>query len=387
MSSSAPAATAPIDGHCDARFERVRAEFARNFAERGDVGAAVAVVHRGELVVDLWGGHTDETRTVEWQRDSIVNVFSVTKTMTALALLLLIDRGEVDPDAPVATYWPEFGAHGKQDVLVRHVMSHTAGLPGWPQPIEPAVLYDWDAACAALADQPTWWEPGTASGYHSLSQGYLSGEIVRRVTGHSLGQFVAREITGPLGADFHIGTSAAHDARVVDLIPPGGSRPDPSMFPEEEVVARRAFANIRGFQAADSATIAWRRAEIPAANGHGNARSIALAQALVSHRGEVFGRRLLSPTAPDVIFRPQCDNVDKILFQHLRHGIGWGLRCGKLELPSDTACWWDGWGGSLCVNDVGHGFTLAYTTDKMMENLGPDARTTPLWQAVYDIVA
>lgn len=351
------------------------------------MGAAVAVVHRGELVVDLWGGHTDESRTEEWRRDSIVNVFSVTKTMTALAMLVLIDRGEVDPDAPVAAYWPEFAAHGKDGVLVRHVMSHTAGLPAWPDKIDVDVLYDWNAACAALADQPTWWEPGTASGYHGLTQGYLAGEIVRRVTGHTLGQFLAREITGPLGADFHIGTSAAHDTRVVDLIPPVAARPDPADFPEPAAVARRAFGNVRRFRPTDSATIPWRRAEIPAANGHGNARSIALAQALVSHRGEVFGRRLLSPGAVDVIFRVQCDNVDQIMFQHLRHGIGWGLRCGKLELPSDTACWWDGWGGSLCVNDVGHGFTLAYTTNKMVENLAPDARTTPLWQAVYEIVS
>lgn len=376
-----------IDGFCDARFEAVRAEFARNFAERDDVGAAVALVHRGELVVDLWGGHTTEARTDEWRRDSIVNVFSVSKTMTALAMLLLIDRGELDPDAPVARYWPEFAAHGKGDVLVRHVMSHTAGLPAWPEPIDATVLYDWDLACATLADQPTWWTPGNASGYHGLTQGYLSGEIVRRITGASLGLFLAREITGPLGADFHIGTSAAQDRRVVDLIPPTTPRPDPATFPEPAAVARHAFGNVRGFQPTDSASIAWRRAEIPAANGHGNARSLAIAQSLVSHHGEAFGRRLLSPGAADVIFREQCDGIDQVMFQHLRHGIGWGLRCGKLELPSDTACWWDGWGGSLCINDVGHTFTLAYTTNKMVENLVPDARTNPLWQAVYAAVA
>lgn len=376
-----------IDGWCDPRFDEVRREFERNFADRGDVGAAVALVHRGELVVDLWGGHTDETRGTEWQRDSIVNVWSVTKTMTALVMLLLIDRGEIDPDAPVATYWPEFASHGKANVLVRHIMSHTAGLPAWAEPIDRDLLYDWDAACALLADQPTWWEPGTASGYHAITQGFLCGEVVRRVTGYTIGHFLAREITGPLGADVHIGTSAAHDRRVVDLIPPAGAPLDPSIFPDDAVVARRAFGSLRGFHAKDSATVEWRRAEIPAGNGHGNARGLAIAQSLVSHRGEVFGRRLLSPGAPDVIFREQCDGVDLILFQHLRHGIGWGLRCPKLELPSDTACWWDGWGGSLCVNDVGHGFTLAYTTNKMIENFAPDERTTPLWQAVYAAVA
>lgn len=375
---------ADVSGTCDPRFERIRHEFARNFDERGDVGAAVALVHDGELVVDLWGGHVDESRTAPWQRDSIVNVFSVSKTVTALALLLLIDRSELDPDAPVARYWPEFAAHGKGDVLVRHVMSHTAGLPGWPESITPPVLYDWDEACARLIDQPTWWEPGTASGYHGLTQGYLSGELVRRITGVTIGRFVASELAGPLVADVHLGLSAAHDARVVPLIPPVDRPVDPATIEGATDIARRSWVNIRRFRATESATTEWRRAEIPAANVHANARSLAIVQSLVSHRGEAFGRGLLSPGAVDTIFRVQCDGTDLIMNQHLRHGIGWGLSCGKLPLPSDTACWWDGWGGSICINDVGRRFTLAYTTNRMVENPVPDARTTPLWQAVYD---
>jgi CubicO group peptidase (beta-lactamase class C family) len=193
-----------IDGFTAAKFDGLKAAFAANFDAGNEVGASVAVIHQGEVVVDLWGGHTDETRTTEWQRDTLVNVWSSTKTMTALCMLVLVDRGLLDVDAPVAKYWPEFEANGKGNVLVRHIMSHTAGLPGWDEKIDVSVLYDWDKACALLAAQPTWWEPGDGSGYHAVSQGYLCGEVVRRITGKSLGDFFASEIAGPLGADFHI---------------------------------------------------------------------------------------------------------------------------------------------------------------------------------------
>ena len=185
-----------IDGFCSPKFDAVKAAFEANFTQGHDVGASVAVVHRGEVVIDLWGGHTDASKSTEWSRDTIVNVWSTTKTMTALCMLILIDRGQLDPDAPVAKYWPEFEANGKGNVLVRHIMSHTAGLPGWDEPIDASVLFDWDRTCALLAAQPSWWEPGTASGYHAISQGYLCGEVVRRVSGLSLGEFFAREVAG-----------------------------------------------------------------------------------------------------------------------------------------------------------------------------------------------
>src|SRR5438067_12453426 len=165
-----------VQGTCDARFETVRAAFAKNFAVSGDVGASAAVMIDGELVVDLWGGHVDAERTEPWQRDTIVNVFSSTKTMTALCALLLADRGELDLHAPVVRYWPEFAAGGKERIEVRHLLGHTAGLAGWQEPITVETLYDWEQATALLAAQAPWWEPGTASGYHGMTQGYLVGE-------------------------------------------------------------------------------------------------------------------------------------------------------------------------------------------------------------------
>jgi CubicO group peptidase (beta-lactamase class C family) len=211
-----------VQGTCDARFEAVRDAFTGNFASGKDVGASVAVVHDGELVVDLWGGYADEAGTTPWERDTIINVWSTTKTMAALCMLMLVDRGQVDLDAPVATYWPEFAAAGKENVLVRHVLGHTAGLAGWTAPMDAEDLYDWDLAVGRLAEQATLWEPGTASGYHAVTQGFLEGEIVRRVTGSTIGQFFAKEVAGPLGADFHIGTPPECDDRVALVIPPSG---------------------------------------------------------------------------------------------------------------------------------------------------------------------
>ncbi len=217
-----------INGTFDDRFSSVRDAFAANFdpdRTPEEVGASVAITVDGELVVDLWAGTVTGDDGVEkpWDRDTIVNVWSTTKTVSALCMLMLADRGEIDFYSPVAKVWPEFAANGKGDIEIRHVMSHTAGLAGWRDPITVEDLYDWDKVTSLLAAQEPWWEPGTASGYHGLTQGYLEGEIVRRVTGQTIGEFAAKEVTGPLDADFHIGTAAEHDSRVAHVIPPSKS--------------------------------------------------------------------------------------------------------------------------------------------------------------------
>ena len=211
------AVMADIQGSYDDLFTAVPTALAA-LLDDGDAGGSVAVFVDGEPVVDVWGGFADAAREVPWQRDTLVNVYSVTKTMTALCALVLADRGELDLDAPVARYWPEFAAEGKEAVLVRHLLSHTAGLPDWVGPV--AELYDWPAATARLAAQAPLWEPGSAAGYHSLTQGFLVGEVVRRITGRMPGEFFADEIAGPLDADFHMGLSAEHDHRVAPTIPP-----------------------------------------------------------------------------------------------------------------------------------------------------------------------
>lgn len=209
-----------IDGHCDGRFADVATALADEIATGGELGAAIAVDVDGELAVDIWGGYADGAKTREWAKDTIVNVFSSTKNVTALAALILVDRGQLDPFAPVARYWPEFGANGKQDIEVRHVLSHTSGVSGWDAPFTLEDVYDLDDSTSRLARQAPWWPPGSASGYHALTLGHLVGEIVRRITGKTLKQFVREEIAGPLDADFQIGARPQDDHRIAELIPP-----------------------------------------------------------------------------------------------------------------------------------------------------------------------
>ena len=204
-----------IRGRYESGFEPVRDAFAANFDAGLELGASVAVTHDGEPVVDLWAGDASPDGT-PWAEDTIVNVYSTTKTMAAICVLVLVDRGDIDLSAPVAKYWPEFSQNGKENVLVSHVMSHSSGLSGFDPPIEKVEeLYDWVGITERLAAQAPWWEPGTASGYHAVTQGYLQGEIVRRVTGCSIGTFFRDDIAGPLGADFHIGLDPAHYARAL----------------------------------------------------------------------------------------------------------------------------------------------------------------------------
>ncbi|MCB1028032.1 MAG: beta-lactamase family protein, partial [Microthrixaceae bacterium] len=209
-----------IHGTCDDGFEPVRAAMAANFDQGQELGASVSVTLAGKPVVDLWAGDADESGR-PWEADTIVNVYSTTKTMAASVMLMLADRGEIDFDAPVATYWPEFAANGKDGVLIRHVMAHNAGLSGFDPPLAPEDLYDEEAVEHHLAAQTPWWEPGTHSGYHAISQGNLEAGIVRRVTGRSIGTFFRDEVAGPLGADFHIGLPESEDGRVADLVPSG----------------------------------------------------------------------------------------------------------------------------------------------------------------------
>jgi CubicO group peptidase (beta-lactamase class C family) len=373
-----------VHGTCDPRFERVRAAFAGNFDKGLDVGASVAVTLRGEPVVDLWAGARNDAGA-PWERDTIVNVYSTTKTMTALCALILADRGEIDFYAPVAKYWPEFAANGKENVQVRHLMSHTAGLPGWDTPITVEDLYNWDKVTSLLAAQKPWWEPGTASGYHAITQGNLVGEVVRRVSGKSLGQFFKDEVAGPLGADFHIGLDAKEDGRVADLIPPetvaGAMAADPTTIPGR--VFRWPVMN-----ALDSRTRGWRDAEIPAGNGHGNARSIARVHSVLANGGEAWGKRLLSAKGCETIFDEQINGTDLVLGMPRRHGIGFGLNSPATPIgPNRRTCYWGGWGGSLALIDFDARLVVAFAMTKMNSTTTGDMRTVALSQAVYESLA
>lgn len=359
-----------LKGFCDDRFRAVRKRFAANFAAGLEVGASVAVTLDGEPVVDLWAGDRD-TAGSPWLADTIVNVYSTTKTMTALCVLMLADQGLLDLDAPVATYWPEFAANGKQHVLVRHLMSHTAGLSGFDPPIEPAMLYDWDAVCAHLAAQAPWWEPGTASGYHALTQGYLLGEVVRRVTGRTVGTYFREEVAEPLDVDFHIGLPASEDHRVAELVPPTQGR---SMPTGENSIALRTWLSC-ALDASEPATRAWRGAEIPAAGGTGNARAVARAHAALACGGGVGGTRLLSADSVERILEPQSDGTDLVLGMDMRFGMGFGLIGPDTPLShSDRAFFWGGWGGSMAMVDLDHRMSVAYVMNRMGGGAGVDLR-------------
>nr|WP_229698273.1 serine hydrolase domain-containing protein [Wenjunlia tyrosinilytica] len=359
---------------CSDRFSGLRELFAKNLESGADIGASVAVYLDGEPVVDLWGGHLDVQRTRPWERDTITNVWSTTKTMTALAALVLADRGDLDLDAPVYRYWPEFAAAGKESVKVRHLLSHTAGLPNWEKRISVADLYDWDKVTSLLARQAPAWEPGTRSGYHALTFGYLVGEVVRRVTGRTLGTFFAEELARPLGADFHIGLPPEDDHRVAPVISPGGRFGG--------WLARRLGKTVMG--AEQSWTPEWRRAEIPAANGHGNARSVAAVQSVLACAGEARGVRLLSEAGCNRVFEEQSNGKDLVLGMPIRFGIGYALNPLDLPYPvNPRVCFWGGWGGSFVNVDVDARMTVAYVMNRMSGGTMGDERALGLIVAAY----
>jgi CubicO group peptidase (beta-lactamase class C family) len=372
-----------VRGTCDDRFDAVRRALEEQLASGEELGAAVHVDLDGEPVVDLWGGWRDQAQTTPWTEDTISNVWSCTKTVTSLAALVLVERGLLDPYAPVATYWPEFAAAGKEHVEVRHLMSHTSGVSGWDPPFTVEDMYDWDTATARLAAQRPWWEPGTASGYHANDQGHLVGEVVRRITGTPLKQFVAQELAGPLGADLQIGALEQDWGRIADVVPPPPLAIDLGALPPDSPVVRTFTGPVADARKAN--TPGWRRADLGALNGHANARSLARVLSVVSRGGEVDGVRLLSPETIDVVFDEQSNGTDLVLGVPIRWGIGWALPLPALlpYLPTGRLCFWGGWGGSLIVCDLERRLTIAYVMNKMAPGIIGSSRSEAYVRAVY----
>ena len=378
---------AQIEGKCEPRFEAVRGALAQYLDSGEELGASLVVDIDGDLVVDMWGGHCDQARTVPWTERTITNVWSSTKTVTSLAALMLADRDELDVDAPVARYWPEFAAGGKEGVLVRHLMSHSSGVSGLEQPAVVEDLYDWPTATSRMAAQAPWWEPGTASGYHALNYGHLVGEVVRRVSGKTLKQFVAEEIAGPLGADFQIGAAEADWGRIADVVPPPPLPLDfDALGPDSLTV--KTFTG--PFIEADVAnTPAWRRADLGAVNGHGNARSVARVMSVVARGGQAGGVRLLRPETIEKIFTEQINGIDLVLGVPLRFGIGYGLPVPELLpwIPDEKICYWGGWGGSMIIMDTGRRMTISYMMNKMGPGIIGSERSAAYGQAIYEALA
>jgi len=372
------------DGFVQDKFAGAKAAFEANFESGADVGASFCATKDGETVVDLWGGWADAEKTRPWTRDTIVNVYSTTKTMTFLSALIVADRGELDFDAPVAKYWPEFAANGKAEIKVSQLMAHSAGLSGWKEKITKETLYDWEKAVSLLAAQAPLWPPGTQSGYHALTQGYLIGEVIRRITGRTIGTFFREEIAEPLGADFWIGLPASEDGRVADLIPPppGGAIGD-NIQTELQAIT----FNNPGVDVSETRTRAWRGAEIPAGGGTGNARSVAEIHAILANGGVAKGKRFLSEAGFRKALEVQIDGTDLVLGLPARFGMGFGLPSATVPLPNPNTIYWGGYGGSLIVIDMDAHTTFAYVMNKMGNGTLGDTRAFGIMGAMWGALA
>jgi CubicO group peptidase (beta-lactamase class C family) len=369
-----------VSGTCAPAFEPLRDLLAGNLADGSDLGASVAVVHDGELVADLWGGEAGPGQP--WAEDTVVQVWSVGKTMAALTTLVLADRGEIDLDAPVSSYWTDFR---RDDVLVRHLLSHTSGYAGWTEPLDVAGLLDLERSERMLAEQEPWWEPGTASGYHMISYGHLLDGLVRAATGVPLSDQFRSLVAEPLGADFHLGVPEDVLPRCADLVPPTESALDLSALPDGNFLVPTIVNPILDV-ANLCHTPEWRRVSVAGANGHGSARGIARAQSVVSHGGEVGGVRLLSAETLERAFEVQADGPDLVLFVPLTWGIGYGLpnAVSAPAVPPGRVLWWTGWGGSIVVNDLDRRTTVAYAMNRMVDHFTSSERTDAYVRTAFD---
>jgi len=368
-SGMSPSAT-EVHGTVAAGFEAVRTAFARNFADHGEVGASFAVSVGEEMVVDLWGGSTNADRTQPWQRDTIAHLFSTTKGFTALIAHMAIERGLLELDAPVMRYWPEFARCDKERVLVRHVLDHRAGLV-WLSPGRNAWrLLDWEAACERLADSTPVYPPGTRTEYHALSFGYLVGELIRRVTGHTPGAFLAEEIAGPLGVDAWIGLPSALHDRCAEVITPSWVDDEHPLLPGLD----------RGDDLFNSP--AWRSAEIPAVNGHGNARAVATVYGTLAVGGTRNGVRLVDAATVRRMGQRSGAEPGDGGFGDPNWAVGFMPNWGSFG-PSPTAFGHTGFGGSFGMADPEHRVAAAYVMNRMNEGEEYDVRAFALVDATY----
>ncbi|AKS33731.1 serine hydrolase domain-containing protein [Mycolicibacterium goodii] len=394
-----------LQGYCDPRFQRVYDLLASNIESGKEVGAGIFLNIDGEDVIDLWGGWREREHITPWAEDTIVNLFSATKTVTSLAVLMLVDRGEIDLYAPVAEYWPEFAQNGKDKAEVRHLLSHTVGLPAWEPPFSMADAMDIPGSTARLAAQEPWWEPGTRGSYHASTFGHLTSELVRRVTGTSLSAFIAKEITGPLDADFYLGLTDEQVDRVATVYPPDDG---PALAPaqatapptgddplavERSIAARTKLGSFSGQQRDPLALFNspdWRRLEFAGSSGHGNARGLGRIMSVLCLDGASRGVQLLKPETIRLIFHEQFHGLDSYYLKPIRWGIGYALaplmekERGPLPFlrPSPRTCYWYGSGGALSIADVERRMTLTYTENQCQS--GKSSPNGTYYDAIYD---
>jgi CubicO group peptidase (beta-lactamase class C family) len=357
------------DGICDAHFEPVREAFADNFAHRGETGAALCICADGRVVVDLWGGSTGQVAPRRWGPNTLVNFFSVGKGMLALLAARLAGDGRLDTDAPVATYWPEFAAGGKQDVTVRQLLSHQAGLPAVRRPLPEGAMLDWALMTGELAAQAPWWPPGSAHGYHVNTFGFLVGEVLRRASGRTVGDLLRAEVCGPLGADVYVGLPPGEHYRVAEFAWPGlpEQRQDLAGLADEALMEHNAYFNPLGLSGAGVVnSAAWRQAELPSTNGHGSARGVARLYAAIAAGGTLEGIRVAPAGALADAATEQVYGDDLILHRASRFGLGFQLTQPERPIgPNAGAFGHFGAGGSLGFCDPQAGVGFGYVVGRM----------------------
>jgi CubicO group peptidase (beta-lactamase class C family) len=381
-----------ISGHCEEKFGKVKKVFEKNFSSGKECGASFSVIIEGKTVIDLWGGYADAAKTKPWQKDTIVNVYSTSKVPTAICVLMLADKKIIDVDAPVADYWPEFAQSGKEKITVGHLLSHTAGLPGFDDKLEIKDFYNWKKVTEVLSRQKPWWDDRKRSGYHAFTFGFLLGEVVKRVSNKSLGQFLKEEITKPLDIDFHIGLSDLDRPRVAELIPPnmGGIKGKIMMWMMGLMMRKTFFTKVftnPEVTHGDFMSKEWQSAEIPAANGHGNAGAVSKIGAILANGGELDGVRFLSHEIIEKALESRTEGKDLVLNMPIKFGLGLGINnAGGLMSkiwPNPRTLYWGGYGGSLIIAYLDEKMSLAYVMNKQgFKSIG-DPRGERLIKAVY----
>jgi CubicO group peptidase (beta-lactamase class C family) len=359
---------APIAGRCDDRFRAVREAFAANFAERGEVGAALCVIVDGDPVIDLVGGWSDRDRTVTWETDTLVDFYSVGKALVALSVLRHVDAGRLGLDDPIASVWPEFAAGGKEAATVRHALCHRAGVPAIREPLTNDDLWSWARMTEALAATEAWWEPGTRHSYHTNTYGFLVGEIARRVDGVMPGPAL-RTVAEPLVADVWFGLPDAEHVRCADLLwdPPAGTI-DFARYEGDELMTMLSYFNPPGFSSAGVVnTPEWRRAQIPATNGHGSARGVARVYAALLEPGRVLSPELLAEAT-----RPQSEGFCPTLGEEVTFGLGFKPTTARRPIGTNPRSFGHfGTGGSLGFADPDAGLAFGYVMNDVI----------PRWQS------
>lgn len=373
--------TFAVNGTTQDAFAAVKDAFAQNFAEELEVGASLSVTLKGEPVVDIWAGHIDAEKSRPWQRDTLVNVWSTTKGVTAMAIAILVDRGLLNYRDPVSQYWPDFAQLGKSDVTVGQLLSHQAGLCGFREKTTVEDYYNWSRMCRRLAAMKPFWPLGEGSGYHAVTFGYLAGELIRRIDGRTPGTFIREELAEPLGTEFWVGLPEDLEERLSLVIKP----PQPAQLVSDNapdyVIATMAnppidpeFPHDRG----------WRAAEIPAANGHGTANGLARLYSAFANGGSVDGIKIVGRDTIKRATAEQCSGVDRNLGLESSWASGFSRNGRGMYGPNADTFGHSGFGGSMAFADPSAKLSVGYTMNQMHSNLQGDPRTLRLVEAIYD---